>query len=131
MQHYSNNIILAGGLLLLLRRTPYGDSTLAGEWCLPGGHVDAGEEYFDACVRETWEETGLDHKDYILVDQFHVDAPKAALHYYITRYQFKTPLNQIILDAKEHTNYLWCNPAQWMQLDLIYDLKQHLIAHLL
>lgn len=31
-----------------------------GRWCLPGGHVDAGENVAEACVREVLEETGLD-----------------------------------------------------------------------
>ena len=30
-----------------------------GEWCLPGGGLDAGESAEEACVREVWEETGL------------------------------------------------------------------------
>jgi ADP-ribose pyrophosphatase YjhB (NUDIX family) len=30
-----------------------------GRWCLPGGHMEAGESAAEACVREVWEETGL------------------------------------------------------------------------
>ncbi len=30
-----------------------------GQWCLPGGHMDAGESAAEACAREVWEETGL------------------------------------------------------------------------
>ena len=30
-----------------------------GEWCLPGGMIDPGETVSKACVREVFEETGL------------------------------------------------------------------------
>ena len=30
-----------------------------GRWCLPGGHMEAGENVSEACAREIWEETGL------------------------------------------------------------------------
>jgi ADP-ribose pyrophosphatase YjhB (NUDIX family) len=39
--------------VLLTRRTDN------GQWCLPGGAVEAGESVAEACEREVWEETGL------------------------------------------------------------------------
>jgi 8-oxo-dGTP pyrophosphatase MutT (NUDIX family) len=30
-----------------------------GRWCLPGGAMEPGETAAEACVREVWEETGL------------------------------------------------------------------------
>ncbi|PWH12704.1 MAG: NUDIX hydrolase [Anaerolineae bacterium] len=30
-----------------------------GQWCMPGGAVDAGESVAEACIREVWEEIGL------------------------------------------------------------------------
>jgi 8-oxo-dGTP pyrophosphatase MutT (NUDIX family) len=30
-----------------------------GQWCLPGGGMDAGESVAEACEREVWEEAGL------------------------------------------------------------------------
>lgn len=40
--------------ILLTRRTDN------GLWCLPGGHAEAGETVAEACLRELWEETGLE-----------------------------------------------------------------------
>jgi ADP-ribose pyrophosphatase YjhB (NUDIX family) len=41
------------GRVLLTRRADN------GQWCLPGGAVDAGESVAEACEREVLEETGL------------------------------------------------------------------------
>jgi 8-oxo-dGTP pyrophosphatase MutT (NUDIX family) len=42
--------------ILLTRRTDN------GRWCLPGGGIDPGESAEEACVREVWEETGLNSR---------------------------------------------------------------------
>ncbi|MDX1992359.1 MAG: NUDIX domain-containing protein [bacterium] len=39
--------------ILLTRRTDN------GQWCLPGGRMDAGESAPECCAREVYEETGL------------------------------------------------------------------------
>lgn len=40
-------------MVLLTRRSDN------GQWCLPGGRVDPGESVSEACLRELYEETGL------------------------------------------------------------------------
>jgi ADP-ribose pyrophosphatase YjhB (NUDIX family) len=40
--------------VLLVRRSDN------GKWCLPSGHLDAGESVREACIREVHEEIGLD-----------------------------------------------------------------------
>lgn len=42
-----------GGRVLLTKRTDN------GQWCLPGGGMEAGESVAEACEREVREETGL------------------------------------------------------------------------
>ena len=44
------------GHILLTRREDN------GRWCLPGGGMDPGESAAEACVREVFEETGLEVK---------------------------------------------------------------------
>lgn len=38
-------------------------STMPLQWCLPGGHVEPGEEHEAAMLRECWEEIGHDLSD--------------------------------------------------------------------
>ncbi|MDY6771499.1 MAG: NUDIX hydrolase [Candidatus Nanohaloarchaea archaeon] len=50
-------IIEQEGEIVLIKRKfePFED-----QWCLPGGHVEGGEQVSEAAVREAKEETGLD-----------------------------------------------------------------------
>ena len=50
-------ILRRSGKVLLLRRA--GDTYASGQLCLPSGHVEQGESIVQACVRETFEETGI------------------------------------------------------------------------
>ena len=45
-------------LLLGLRKSAHGKGT----WCPPGGHLEYGESFEDAAIRETKEETNIDLK---------------------------------------------------------------------
>jgi ADP-ribose pyrophosphatase YjhB (NUDIX family) len=48
-----NVAIIQNKQVLLTKRPDF------GVWCLPGGHVDAGESVAQAAIREAFEETGL------------------------------------------------------------------------
>ncbi len=45
--------------VLMLKRSNYVDK-YAGEWDLPGGHIQVGENFNDGMKREVKEETGLE-----------------------------------------------------------------------
>jgi 8-oxo-dGTP diphosphatase len=52
-------IVLRGdGKMLILRRAEH-SRTRPGQWDLPGGKVDKGEDFDEALVREVTEESGL------------------------------------------------------------------------
>lgn len=56
-------IVLRDDELLLVRR---GRGPAAGEWSVPGGRVEFGEELHQAVVREVSEETGID----VVIERF-------------------------------------------------------------
>lgn len=53
----ANAAILKDGKILLTERAAH--LREAGKWCIPGGHVEPGETWWDAMVREVEEEVGL------------------------------------------------------------------------
>ena len=63
-----------------------------GQWCLPSGGMDSGESVAEACIREVWEETGLNvrvkrlvgvysHSDQLAVYEDGNKAHIVALHF--------------------------------------------------
>jgi len=60
------------GEVLLAKRTDN------GLWCIPGGHVDLGETLTQACLRELFEETGLQGEVIRLVGIY--SDPRNSLH---------------------------------------------------
>lgn len=79
-----------------------------------GGHVDAGEEYIDAALREIREELNLDLKpeDLIFVTKFE----PASIHYFRVVYLYET-------DETPQYNPADFVKAEWLSL---YEIEQRL-----
>ncbi len=50
-------VVVHEGKLLIVRRA---NEPGAGRWSIPGGRVEPGETHSQACVREVYEETGVE-----------------------------------------------------------------------
>ena len=99
-------IINNKGELLIIKRDS-NDIHCAGDWEIPGGRLDPGEDPFEGLKRETKEETGLDIeiKHPIRIHHFtREDGQKITLISFFCR-----PLSNSVKLSKEHTHHEWCN----------------------
>ena len=58
MRNIVNAVLLRGNQVLLARRSPQ-RKAYGGLWSFPGGHVEPGETFEEALVRESREEIGI------------------------------------------------------------------------
>ena len=120
-QHYAVGILSnnEGGILFLKRHAE--DSFHPGEWNLPGGHIDSGENPEDAVKREMEEETNLE-----VTGTFEarvINEPGAMIHYYWISVGEEKPL--ALLDG-ESDNAKWMTQEEWQEEELLLSLKDHL-----
>ncbi len=79
-------VVIDRGRALLIRR---GKEPLKGEWSIPGGMLEVGEELVEGVRRELKEETGVDVEplECILVfDRITREGPRVKYHYVIVDY---------------------------------------------
>lgn len=110
--------IVKDGKLLLIRRRP-NDVHKPGEWDIPGGRLELGENPFEGLKREAHEETGLEIEIIMPIDVHYFtrdDNQKIQLTIFIC-----TPKLDKIKLSEEHTEYNWLdlkNPMdnfpQWL-----------------
>jgi 8-oxo-dGTP diphosphatase len=86
-------IIVDDDSVLMLKRSNYVEK-YAGEWDLPGGHIQVGEEFSTGMKREVKEETGLDIESPVFVGKLE------NLEFYTCKYNGKP-----IKTSHEHTGF--------------------------
>lgn len=112
------------GEILLLKRNSQ-DLFHPSTWCLPGGGIESGEYPDKAIQRETQEEAGIDSDCYSLSMRDVIKLPDVEIHYFMGCLEPEmTPF--IRLNEEEHVQYKWCKKEEWLSMNLILDLKEHL-----
>jgi ADP-ribose pyrophosphatase YjhB (NUDIX family) len=79
-------VVIHRGRVLLIRR---GTEPLKGEWTIPGGMLELGEELREAARRELKEETGLEVEPLEVItvfDRIMHDGQRVKYHYVIVDY---------------------------------------------
>ena len=118
-----------GQFILLYRQAHKANGN---KWGLPAGKVNPGETIHQAIVREIFEETGIQvlesniqHYDSMFVRNKGHD---------FVYHAFSIKLStrpEVIINPKEHTEFIWVTPRDALQMDLIHDLDERIQTYYL
>lgn len=111
--------------VVVVRETPDGARFLLlrayRNWDCPKGAVEPGEDPFDAAVRETREETGIEDLDFAWGRDY-VDTPRYSggkvARYFVARTRVEAPELPVnaALGRPEHHEYRWVDLGEALQL---------------
>lgn len=122
---YADILVWRDFKLLILQRA--GESgSYSEDWCVPGGHVDAGEDFRTAARRELFEETGIDTDDNLLTEVGVYDNGDVEIHYFMTYLDEFSP-SLIVVDGFEEIGSAWIDPATEIDdYKFIFDMKDNI-----
>ena len=107
------------GKILLTRRNV---EPFKGQWCLPGGHIDANETVETAVVREVKEETGLEFAPNFIT-YFDEIAPEHNWHAVVMVFSGKG-MGEIVTQESEVTDIRWFSLEEACSLPLAFVHNQ-------
>lgn len=120
--HYSDMLVLNKENKLLLLKRNSEDDMFPSQWCLPGGHVDPGEEHKSASIRELAEETLIEVKEENVNKAGEYINKKVHIEYYRTYIDSAN----LVLNNREHECYEWVDINVLEKYDLILNLRETL-----
>lgn len=122
---YADVLLFRGNKLLILQRAgEYMNYT--PDWCIPGGHVDEGEDFRTAAQRELFEETGIDVPEDTLMEVGVAKTKNAEIHYFMGHVDDESPAF-VVVDGEEEIGSMWIDPATELEdYDFIFDMKDNI-----
>ncbi len=120
-----------GDILLLRESNKYEDGTNSGKYDIVGGRIEPGERFDDSLMREIKEETGLDVK---ILKPFYVNEWRPEVRgekWQVVATFFECVAeNENVILSEDHDSYIWINPSEYMNYNIIDNLKEAFEAYL-
>lgn len=122
---YADVLLFRGGKLLILQRAGE-NMNYTPDWCIPGGHVDEGEDFRTAAQRELFEETGIDVPEDTLMEVGVAKTKNAEIHYFMGHVDDESPAF-VVVDGEEEIGSMWIDPVTELEdYDFIFDMKDNI-----
>lgn len=122
---YADVLLFRSGKLLILQRAGE-HMNYTPDWCIPGGHVDEGEDFRTAAQRELFEETGIDVPEDTLMEVGVAKTKNAEIHYFMGRVDDESPAF-VVVDGEEEIGSMWIDPDTELEdYDFIFDMKDNI-----
>lgn len=122
---FSDVLVFRGPKLLILQRAGEGGSH-TDEWCIPGGHVDVGENFYEAAARELFEETGIEVPSDLLSEVAVYENKDIEIHYFMAWLSEDAP-SMIVVDGFEEIGSAWIDPhTEIDDYKFIFDMKDNI-----
>lgn len=108
-----------------------------GKWCLPCGYLDYDETIEECAIRETWEETGIDLRNYkhqIQLDYINSDPTtqnqQIGFHYLIEVSSDERPqIDLSVVDSNETTDAKWIKITDIDQYKFAFNHDKKMLKH--
>lgn len=122
---YADVLLFRGSKLLILQRAGE-NMNYTPDWCIPGGHVDEGEDFRTAAQRELFEETGIDVPEDTLMEVGVAKTKNAEIHYFMGHVDDESSAF-VVVDGEEEIGSMWIDPVTELKdYDFIFDMKDNI-----
>lgn len=118
-------------VLILRESGGYADGTNKSRYDVVGGRVEPGQRFDESLLREVKEETGLDVKigKPFFVNEWRPVVRGEQWQIVGTFFECLSESDKVIL-SKDHDEYLWINPKDYLKFSVIENLTPAFKAYL-
>jgi mutator protein MutT len=108
---------------ILLQQKPQWSDHNPNKWEIPGGHVDPGESFEQAAIRELREESGYNVEECENVGSYE----NKDVHIEYFQGFINTDENPMLLDYKESRDYRWIELKEIFEYPMVFNMRENII----